>query len=177
MSNEEIRDSHRPDKVKLLFVGESPPASGKFFYRGGAMTAFTMKAFMTAYDISFADQKEFLHAFKAFGCFLDDLSLRPVNRLKGREREQALQDSVESLSDRIRSSEPVVVIAVFRKIEEYVRQAVDESGVPATLCVLPSPGYGHQNKYVQGLVEILRKYLSAQPARVRRVFRPRHELP
>jgi hypothetical protein len=160
MSNEAIRNFYRPDKIKVLFVGESPPASGKFFYRGGAMTAFTMKAFMTAYDISFAGQKEFLDDFKAFGCFLDDLSHSPVNRLKGTEREQVLKDSVDSLADRVRNSEPAVVIAVFRKIEGHVRRAVEKSGIAATVCVLPAPGNGHQNKYVQGLVEILRKHLA-----------------
>src|SRR5208283_5674029 len=118
MDLEEIRDIYRPDKIKILFVGESPPASGKFFYKGGAMTAFTLHAFVRAYDCSFPNQKEFLAAFKSFGCFLDDLSHSPVNCLKGKAREQVLQDNIDLLADRIRKAEPEVVIAVFRKIRD-----------------------------------------------------------
>ena len=33
MTNEELRRKYRPGRVRLLFIGESPPASGRFFYR------------------------------------------------------------------------------------------------------------------------------------------------
>ena len=159
MTTEEIRNLYRPDKIKILLVGESPPASEKFFYvEGGAMTAFTRQAFKRAYHRSFPRQ-EFLSDFQSLGCFLDDLCHSPVNRLKGHEREQALQDNIDSLADRIRHAAPEVVIAVFKKIGEYVRQAVRESGVPSTVYVLYAPGNGHQNKYIEGLSEILSQHL------------------
>ena len=34
---EQLRESYRPEKVEFLFVGESPPPSGKkFFYAGNS---------------------------------------------------------------------------------------------------------------------------------------------
>jgi hypothetical protein len=33
LTNEELRRKYRPGRVRLLFIGESPPASGRFFYR------------------------------------------------------------------------------------------------------------------------------------------------
>ena len=30
---ERLRESYRPERVRVLFVGEAPPASGAFFYR------------------------------------------------------------------------------------------------------------------------------------------------
>ena len=34
--HEELRARYRPDKVRVLFVGESPSASGEFFYLGNS---------------------------------------------------------------------------------------------------------------------------------------------
>ena len=31
---ERLRQQFRPEAVRLLFIGESPPASGRFFYHG-----------------------------------------------------------------------------------------------------------------------------------------------
>ena len=32
-SRERLRRQYRPEHIRLLFIGESPPASGRFFYR------------------------------------------------------------------------------------------------------------------------------------------------
>jgi hypothetical protein len=33
IGREHLRKHYRPDRVRILFVGESPPASGRFFYQ------------------------------------------------------------------------------------------------------------------------------------------------
>jgi hypothetical protein len=35
-SLESLRQSYRPQQVRVLFVGESPPAGGTFFYRANS---------------------------------------------------------------------------------------------------------------------------------------------
>jgi hypothetical protein len=37
MDIEALRLSYKPEHIKILFVGESAPASGKFFYKGNSM--------------------------------------------------------------------------------------------------------------------------------------------
>jgi len=53
MDIEALRRSYRPEKVRLLMVGESAPASGKFFYLGDHLTIATSTAFTKAYDLTF----------------------------------------------------------------------------------------------------------------------------
>jgi hypothetical protein len=81
MHTELIRQSYRPNQIRLLLVGESPPASKKFFYGESAMTKYTAQAFKKAHGVSFRDDKEFLQYFKRCGCYLDDLCHEPVNDL------------------------------------------------------------------------------------------------
>jgi hypothetical protein len=34
---EKVRSLHKPDTVDALFIGESAPVSGKFFYKGNIL--------------------------------------------------------------------------------------------------------------------------------------------
>ncbi|MCL4065697.1 hypothetical protein M3484_03830 [Pseudomonas sp. GX19020] len=80
---EKLRHSYRPEKVRVLFVGESAPAGGSFFYKGygGVYSEFRrVLAAIPGADI------DFLSAFKANGMFLDDLILEPVHYLTPSER-------------------------------------------------------------------------------------------
>jgi hypothetical protein len=159
MDIEALRRSYRPQKVQLLLVGESAPASGKFFYSKSTMTTFTARAFEKVYDITFTDNADFLRFFQACGCYLDDLSLTPVNTMHPTERARILQASVPALSQRIRDVEPAVVVAVLQKIAPYVQEALTLAGRPVVFRVLPFPGNGHQNMYIDGLSDLLRQYL------------------
>jgi hypothetical protein len=160
MDNEELRRSYRPDKIKILLVGESAPVSGKFFYRKSAMTTFTARVFESVYGQAFEDTADFLRCFKANGCYLDDLSLVPVNAMGPVARGRALRESIQSLAKRIIEMEPQVVVAVLRKIGPHVRQAVQFAGLPIVFRSLPFPGQGHQKKYMAGLESILRRKYS-----------------
>jgi hypothetical protein len=160
MDTEPIRLRFKPDNIRLLLIGESPPASGKFFYLKSAMTTFTARAFERAHGVKFKDNPEFLDYFRACGCYLDDLSRVPVDRLPKREREELLQANVGALAQRIRDAEPSVVAVVLKRIEGYVRDALTRSGCTPRLFVLPFPGIGHQNRYIEGLVSIISEYIS-----------------
>jgi hypothetical protein len=86
MSNdkvEETRSAFRPDKITTLFVGESAPASGDFFYYGtSGMTRYLRQSVEDA----FGPTDNFLASFKGFGWYLDDLVLTPVDKLGKPER-------------------------------------------------------------------------------------------
>jgi hypothetical protein len=159
MDIEALRKSYRPQKVHLLLVGESAPASGKFFSHQSVMTTFTARAFEKAYGLTFTDNADFLQFFQTWGCYLEDLSLTPVNTMRPTERRQTLQASVPALSQRIRDVEPAVVIAVLRKIAPYVQEALAPASRPVVFRVLPFPGHGYQNTYIDGLSGLLRQYL------------------
>ena len=159
MDTESIRQSYRPSKVRLLLIGESPPANQGFFYVTSAMTKYTAQAFSKAHGTSFQSDNEFLCHFKNYGCFLDDLCHTPVDHLPREQRAKNLQDSVIDLSQRIKEMNPAVVVIILKKIETYVRVAILKSGLNPPTFVLPFPGHGHQAKYKEQLIEIIQKHL------------------
>ena len=89
----QIRNHYRPDRIRILFVGESPPASGKFFYNGNSQLARNMRRILGRLLLD--DPKDFLARFEASGCCLDDLVLIPVNKSSkiAQEASQTERDS------------------------------------------------------------------------------------
>jgi hypothetical protein len=162
MQTEKIRQSYRPNDIQLLLVGESPPASQKFFYVKSAMTTYTAQAFEKAHGVCFVDDQEFLQYFKKCGCYLDDLCHEPVDDLPTAKREERLKESIDGLAQRIQEMNPPVLVIALKKVERYVREAVNKSGRQPKMFALPFAGNGHQTKYVAQLSDILGTYLPAR---------------
>lgn len=156
--NEQIRDRYRPPVVKLLFVGESPPAGGNFFYKGDPLTSHVQMAFERALEVKFDGYESFFQYFRALGCFLDDLSRIPVNSLPDPEREDALKECMPAFSHRLKLFNPRAIIVTPMKIECYVEEAkrlISFKGVDTWY--LPYPSYSRKNRsrFVEGLSKAL----------------------
>ena len=94
---ESLRRAFRPAQIQLLFAGEAPPASGRFFYRGDSGLYRAMRDAFAAIDPSIAGT-DFLSRFREAGCYLVDLCPEPVDRLTaGEDPGQRLHDRVEDL--------------------------------------------------------------------------------
>ncbi len=157
---EKIRRSYLPDKVTILFVGESAPASGNFFYIGDSLTKYTQRAFENALGLEFYDHIDFLYWFRKMECYLDDLSHIPVNQMERLERENVLIDSIDSFSDRLTVYSPIIVIGILMKIQSYIIEAMERAEMQdVEYHFLPFPGFGNQNRYVAELTELLRSAL------------------
>lgn len=80
---ETLRASFHPETMTTLFVGESAPHNGTFFYDGkNAMLGYMERAT----NAVLSGEGGFLQRFKAAGWYLDDLVLTPVNHLTAPER-------------------------------------------------------------------------------------------
>lgn len=154
------RREYRPEHIRVLFVGESPPANGTFFYCGNSLLArYTRTAFEAVYG-PYDDMPSFLRAFKDLGCYLEDLSTEPINHLPRDEREVKRNNAIPELSARIREHCPEkAIIGCMMAIEAHVHRAVSDAGVGDRIPVhfLPFPAQGHQQRYVNELAELLRK--------------------
>jgi hypothetical protein len=158
MDNEQIRDQYRPSFIRLLFVGESAPVSGNFFYKGDSLTSHVQMAFEKAFKVQFDGHRPFLQCFKALGCYLDDLSHVPVNGLADPEREKMLKKSVPEFSDRLKLFNPKAIIVSPMKIKKYFEEARNAiSFEPIDSWFLPYPSYNRKNRlrFVEGLFRIL----------------------
>jgi hypothetical protein len=137
---ETTRARYRPDRITTLFVGESAPASGDFFYYGeNAMLRHMQRATETV----LGEGGDFLDRFKSYGWYLDDLVLTPVDKLVPSERRAKRLAATESLRDRIAAYRPLVIVSVLISI----RSIVEAAGSNALLFGVPFPGVGQQARF------------------------------
>ena len=148
----------KPDRVRVLFVGESAPAGGTFFYFANSnLYEYTQKAFQQVFGPKCGRGVSFLEFFKDHEFFLDDLCLSPVNNLDTPARGLVCKQAIPSLSTRIRDYQPEVVAIVKMDIEHYVRDALiraDLGSVPYR--TFPFPAMSYQWRYVAEMAEFLR---------------------
>jgi hypothetical protein len=162
MDTAALRAKYRPDDVRVLFVGESPPAGGTFFYAADSkLYVATRAAFETGVPELLVDA-QFLDDFKALGCFLDDLCLEPINHLKGtRALVQQRHDSRDSgerpLARRIRQTAPLAVVVAMKGIESHVRSAMDASRV--TIRSTRAFAFPARPEHVKSYISELSQYL------------------
>jgi hypothetical protein len=161
MDTENLRDGYRPPDIRVLFVGESPPAGGTFFYAANSILYDATKvAFEHAVPELLAH--DFLDDFQALGCFVDDLCLTPVNQLRGspeleQQREKERGRGEASLADRIREADPQAVAIVMKGIAGNVGAslaAAGADGVPTR--AFPFPGRPRNTaNYIREVAEYL----------------------
>jgi hypothetical protein len=161
-----VRQTFRPNRVRILFVGESHPANGTFFYYGDSnLFSSTLRAFELGLGQTFDSQKDFLEFFRSSGCYLDDLCSVAVNRIKDDDvRNHHREQSVSWLADRIRSYNPEFVICFMKQIFPYVERAIILSEVDLKkIWSLPFPGrLQHAMAYQEQLSSVVRELLHVE---------------
>jgi hypothetical protein len=159
-SRELLRRSYRPKRVRVLFVGEAPPASGRFFYQedSGLFRAIR-HAFVGAFPR--LREPDFLESFCALHCYLVDLCEIPVDRLSSRQRIRARRDSEARFAKSLKQLRPEIIVTVVRGIAENVERSQGLANWSGLHIKLPYPGrwHHHRNAFVQTLIPVLRKNL------------------
>ena len=130
---EALRRSFRPEDIKTLFVGESAPRSGKFFYTHNTGLYRAIKQ-------AFNGSDDFLSVFKASGFYLDDLSLVPVNGMSPGERREQCKASIPSFSRRLREYQPASIVILLRSIDKWVREAAAQAKLQVPVYSVTYPG-------------------------------------
>ncbi len=149
---ETTRASYRPDRITTLFVGESAPASGDFFYYGENAMLRHMKR---ATETVLGEGGDFLDRFKSYGWYLDDLVLMPVDKLVSSERRSKCLAATESLRDRIAAYRPLAIVSVLISIRSIVEAAAKAAGSNAVLFSVPFPGMGQQARFHNEMLKII----------------------
>ncbi|MCL5982923.1 MAG: hypothetical protein M1571_10520 [Firmicutes bacterium] len=153
---EEAREYYRPNKVRVIFIGESRPAAGTFFYHENSnLFRYTKEAFEQASGAPFNCE-----AFKRHGCWLYDICDEPVNKLAPAERRKQIKKGLLKLEKILKELKPEFVIAV--KKGDFLKLAspiILNAGfiVGRTFFSLPFPANSHQRQFAQELVSALRE--------------------
>jgi hypothetical protein len=153
--------------VRLLFVGEAPPASGRFFYQADSgLYRAVREAFSKVFPA--VAGPDFLASFRDLGCYLVDLCCAPVDRMARRQRQQVCRDSEVRLSRIIKKFQPEAVITVVRSISENVIRAQQHAEWSGLHLVLPYPGRWrhHRIVFLRTLSPVLSEILARIPVRV-----------
>ena len=158
-SRERLRRQYRPRRVRILFVGEAPPASGRFFYRADSgLYRAICDTFMVAFPSLRSSRKPFLETFRDMGCYLVDLCGKPVDRMKLPLRRRVCRDGEPRLALRLRRLRPLAVVTVVRSIGNNVRRAEAAAGWSGLHVELPYPGRWHRFRmdFRRKLIPVLR---------------------
>jgi hypothetical protein len=149
MSNfERIRCSFRPDRITTLFVGESAPHGGTFFYNQDSGLFREIRK-------AFKGTELFLEDFKKNGFYLDDLVLEPVNHLERRDRISLCRKSVSSFAKRLRNYKPETIVILLHAIKPMILEAMREAGLSYAPYCTPYPGFGNQPRFHKAMTKII----------------------
>jgi hypothetical protein len=147
-NREELRLSFRPHRITTLFVGESAPHSGRFFYSGNSSLFYAMQR-------AFGGKAAFLQDFKRNGFYLEDLVSVPINKLASRERSAHRWQSVASLANRLRNYKPEAIVIVMRAIKPMVLEAMRSAGISYEPYCTPHPAFGNWTRFHTAMTEIV----------------------
>ena len=149
MSNlENVRKSYRPVRITTLFVGESAPHGGTFFYnQNSGLFREIQKAFRGG--------PLFLEEFKENGFYLDDLVLEPVNHMESKGRAALCKQSISSLATRLKEYKPEAVVILLVSIKPMVLKAMHEAGLSYQPYCTPYPGFGNQKRFHKAMAAII----------------------
>jgi hypothetical protein len=152
---EKLRNYYRPDDIEILFVGESRPQSGTFFYNEDSnLYRETKKAF----NEYFGENIFTLDAFKNWNCWLYDICKNPVNGLPDKERRAEIRRNITRLEKFIESVNPKYIIVCKKSFvmdEIHTSNIMNRYREKETIFFLPFPSNGRQREYRGGLINTL----------------------
>jgi hypothetical protein len=162
-SVEAVRASYRPTKILTLFVGESAPNSGNFFYYSNTSLARYMKKAMEDAGLVGAGD-DFLELFKSYGWYLDDLVLTPINQLGRPQQRKACRDAKASMAARIKAYQPRAIVSALLRIRDIVEAAAADAGSDAHLFAVHFAGMGQQQLFLKDMAHILLQLPKSTPS-------------
>ena len=155
---ERLRRSFRPARIRLLFIGESPPASGRFFY---SANSGLYRAMLAAFQIADAevDDENFLTRFRARGCYLTDLCGEPVDHLEPTERRAMRKAGEAFLARELKRLQPGMIAPVLRSIVGNVESAAAQAHWHGEMLQFPYPGRWsrHRAAFIAALAPVIQR--------------------
>jgi hypothetical protein len=167
---EELRESFRPKRIRILFVGEAPPVSGRFFYSANSGLYHAMRDAFKAVNARIKDEN-FLSLFQASGCYLTDLYPKPVDHLDTESRRRARVAGERLLSGKLIRLRPEKIAPVLRAITNHVASAALRANWRCEVIELPYPGRWHRHRaeFLEALEPTLQElFRSGLPETARR---------
>jgi len=161
----QTRFQYRPDIIKFLFVCESVPNNGTFFYhKDSILFNHSLEAFKKVFPK--INPANFLSNFKAMGFYLDDLCSEPVNQYKSgkdvKKRKTLRILYEEDLAKRIELFKPELIFVTPKDIMPNVVRILEKLKMKIEIVELPFPVYNYGDAFIKilndKLVELKTKH-------------------
>jgi len=159
-----LRSRHQPHRIEVIFVLESPPTSGNFFYDpAGRVTEPLFSAMMKLIGYEALTKDEGLAAFARKGFFLVDATYQPVNHIKNeKKRSRSILSDVPYLIQDLKNiiggqRLPVKIVLVKANICRLLEEPLKANGINVINDgrVIPFPSYGNQHKFQVTIRKVL----------------------
>lgn len=167
------RNRYRPKKVKILFIAESPPISGEFFYfdedtknynasRGynANLFSYMMKFFYRKeyYEkLTSKNKKYFLLKFQKDGYFLIDASETPINNISNSKRREIINKNLLMIIDEIkklRDYKTKIILIKKTTVCRILYYPIKDIGF-CHVSKVSFPSSGNQNKFIEEMNRII----------------------
>ena len=157
----QFRNRYIPAKIKTIFVLESPPASGKYFYNPDGTLSEPLFRAMTkdVLEITPKSKDEGLKEFAARGYFLIDATYTPINRMSETDKEATILHDlpmlVEALHEYAGPETGIVLVKVnvCKLLEDKLREEGFKVLNHGTM--IPFPTFGRQKEFRQAICAVL----------------------
>ncbi len=156
LTYEEARMEYKPRRIRALFIGESRPIGGTFFFNENSnLYKATKIAFEQASSAYFNCDK-----FRQYECWLYDVCEVPVNDLSSSERRRLIKEGIPALKNTIKELNPEFVFVIKKGdfgniIYPQILALGFLDGI--TSCLLPFPLYQYRKQYIDELASMLEK--------------------
>lgn len=166
------RNRYKPREIDVLFIAESPPSSGGYFYAEETIGKdHLFRETMRALELWHSrrpmrkgcDKRWMLNAFRSLGFFLIDTCEFPVDKLRPIERRISTSQGALTLPDRVDALCPGRIVIVKKTVFKPAIQALSGAGFGGRVLnaePLPFPSHGNQKKYRIMLRRLLKKRLA-----------------
>ena len=145
----------------MIFILESPPESGKYFYdEEGSVNEPLFKAMMKLLNFKPQNKREGLAYFADSGHLIVDATYEPVNKLNDKEREDKILENFENLvADLKKLGDPkqLKIILVKANICRLLEKRLLSKGfdVLNNGIVIPFPSTGQQKNFFTESLKVI----------------------
>lgn len=158
-----FRERHLPGHPNIIFVLESPPKSGKYFYKPDGLVSEPLFSAMMkdVLEMKPSTKDEGLREFSARGYLLLDATYSPVNHphLSPRERDRLILDDFPILVEELRkyATADTKVVLVKANICKLLDSRLTARGFTVLNQgrTIPFPSTGQQNKFREDIRHVL----------------------
>jgi len=158
-----LRDNFLPKKLRVIFILESPPSGGKYFYDPeGNVSEILFRAMMKILGLSPKTKEEGLKAFRDEGFLMVNPIYEPVDKLPDKEADILILDNYQTfileLKDITKNDPLIPLILVKANICRILESKLMKDGfnVLNNGLIIPFPMHYHMPSFETKIKSLLK---------------------